>query len=121
MYYPIYPSQNQTLFSENKLRINGICITQTAPIAPKTSLNVAKRVTQVYNKLDNNAKGIKMHQNTPLETDLRLKAAAGLEQEVAKDMESPDKCLGKLLADTDVEETEEDTDNEDQEDTDSSI
>jgi len=59
-----------------------------------------------------------MHQNTPLETDLRLKAAAGLEQEVAKDMEYPDKCLGKLLGE---EEKEEDNEDEDKEDTDDSV
>ncbi len=64
-----------------------------------------------------------MHQNTPLETDLRLKAAAGLEQEVAKDMESPDKCLGKLLGQVAEEETDEEEDNNDenQKDTDDSV
>ncbi len=53
---------------------------------------------------------------TPLDSDLRLKAVAGLEQEVAKDMEAPDKSLGELLA-----EKIKDIDSEDQEDTDDSL
>ena len=76
---------------------------------------------KVYNKLENDPKGIKMHQNTPLETDLRLKAAAGLELEVAKDMEKPDKCLGKLLEAVAEDKEAEENEDEDQDDANSSI
>jgi hypothetical protein len=75
----------------------------------------------VYNSIEFNPKGIKMHQNTPLETDLRLKAAAGLEQEVAKDMESPDKCLGKLLGEVIEDEEDKENTDEDTEDTNDSV
>ena len=65
--------------------------------------------------------GYIMTKKHTLHTDLRLKAIAGLEQEVAKDMEAPDKSLGELLQDK-IKDLGEDTDeDEDTEDTDSSL
>ena len=62
-----------------------------------------------------------MTKKTSLDTDLRLKAAAGLEQAVAKDMEALDISMSELLNAV-AEDKEEDTDtNEDQDDTEDSI
>lgn len=60
-----------------------------------------------------------MNKITSLDSDLRLKAIAGLELEVAKDMESPDRSLGELLESKikDIgKDTEEDEDTEDSDD-----
>ena len=60
-----------------------------------------------------------MNKITSLDSDLRLKAIAGLELEVAKDMDSPDRSLGELLQDKikDIgKDTEEDEDTEDSDD-----
>jgi len=60
-----------------------------------------------------------MNKITSLDTDLRLKAAVGLEQAVAQDMDAEDRPLLELLANK-IADLEEETD-EDTEDTDSSV
>lgn len=60
-----------------------------------------------------------MNKITSLDTDLRLKAAVGLEQAVAKDMDAPDRSLGELL-ESKIKDLGEETD-EDSEDTDDSV
>ena len=65
--------------------------------------------------------GYIMNKITSLDTDLRLKAVAGLEQEVAKDMEAPDKSLGELLQEKIKDIGKDIQEDEDTEDTDSSL
>ena len=60
-----------------------------------------------------------MNKITSLDTDLRLKAAVGLEQAVAKDMDAQDRSLGEL-SESKIKDLGAGTD-EDPEDTDDSV